>query len=222
MNKYDTLFWLQMFADAGEGDGGADGANGAGSGNAQEQTQQHETLSFDDFLNQEGNQAEFDRRIQKAIQTALANERKKQQKLADDRVSEAERLAQMSAEEKATYRADKAKKELEELKRQIAMGDMITTARKMLSDEQINLPDDIIRNLVSDDAEKTKSAVESFAKIYKEAVQAAVKSSLSGPAPRAGGSSKPITRDEILAVKNKQERQRLIAQHPELFTLGGK
>ena len=32
-----------------------------------------EQLSFDDFLSQEGNQAEFDRRVQKAIQTAVGN-----------------------------------------------------------------------------------------------------------------------------------------------------
>ena len=221
MEKWKDI--LQLFADDGagsEGNGegsGADGTDGADGAEGQEND-----LSFDDFLKQGSNQAEFDRRINKAIQTAVTNAQKKCKALTDDKVSEAEKLAQMTAEQKATYRADKAEKELKELKRQIAMGDMITTARKMLSDEQINLPDDIIRNLVSDDAEKTKSAVESFAKIYKEAVQAAVKSSLSGPAPRAGGSSKPITRDEILAVKNKQERQRLIAQHPELFTLGGK
>ena len=82
--------------------------------------------------------------------------------MTDSKVSEAEKLAQMTSEEKEKYRADKAEKELADLKRQIALGDMAKTARKMLSDEQITLPDEIVMNLVSDDAEKTKEAVEGF------------------------------------------------------------
>ena len=88
-------------------------------------------MSFDDFLAQEGHQAEFDRRVSKAIQTAVANAQKRWQTLTDDKVSEAEKLAQMTGEQKEKYRADKAEKELAELKRQIALGDMAKTARKI-------------------------------------------------------------------------------------------
>lgn len=59
---------LQFFAD---GDGtGADGSNGDGSGG---EGSGQGTLSFDDFLKEEGNQAEFDRRLNKAIETAVKN-----------------------------------------------------------------------------------------------------------------------------------------------------
>lgn len=179
---------------------------------------ENKPLSFDDFLSQEGNQAEFDRRVSKAIQTAVGNAQKKWKTLTDDRVSEAEKLAQMTGEEKEKYRADKAEKELADLKRQIAMGDMAKTARKMLSDEQISIPDEIINNLVTEDAESTKAAVESFAKVFKEAVQSAVKEALRGNPPKAGGNgASEITREQILAVKDRAERQRLIAENPQLF-----
>ena len=213
-------YFLQMFAE-GEGAGAAGEPAGTGAGasteGAGEGTTQTEPLSFDEFLAQ-GGQAEFDRRINKAVQTAVANAQKKWQTLTDSKVSEAEKLAQMTGEEKEKYRADKAERELADLKRQIALGDMAKTARKMLSDEQITLPDEIIMNLVSDDAEKTKEAVEGFSKAFKEAVNAAVKEALRGNPPKAGsGGAKPITKDEIMAVKDRAERQKLIAENPQLF-----
>ena len=209
---------LQIFAD-GEGSGtqGEPGGNDPGTGSEGTTGSQAEPLSFDDYLSQ-GGQAEFDRRVQKAIQTAVSNAQKKWQTMTDGKVSEAEKLAQMTSEEKAEYRAKKAEQELADLKRQIALGDMAKTARKMLSEENITVPDEIIMNLVSDDAEKTKSAVESFAKVFKDAVQAAVKESLKGNPPKAStGSTTTVTREQILAVKDRTERQRLIAENPQLF-----
>lgn len=210
-------YFLQMFAEdegtgaAGEPVGDGTGATGDGA------TQTNEPLSFDDYLAQ-GGQAEFDRRVQKAIQTAVSNAQKKWQTMTDGKVSEAEKLAQMTSEEKAEYRAKKAEQELADLKRQIALGDMAKTARKMLSEENITVPDEIIMNLVSDDAEKTKSAVESFAKVFKETVQAAVKESLKGNPPKAGnGGTTTVTREQILAVKDRAERQRLMAENPQFF-----
>lgn len=210
-------YFLQLFAE-GEGAGAAGDPAGDGAGAATgEGTTQTEPLSFDDFLAQ-GGQAEFDRRINKAVQTAVANAQKKWQTLTDSKVSEAEKLAQMTGEEKEKYRADKAERELADLKRQIALGDMAKTARKMLANEQVSVPDEIIMNLVSDDAEKTKESVEGFTKAFKEAVNAAVKEALRGNPPKAGTSgAKPITREEIMAVKDRAERQRLIAENPQLF-----
>lgn len=215
--RYKLYRALQIFAE-GEGTGtpGEPGGNDPGAGSGK--PTQTEPLSFDDFLSQEGNQAEFDRRVQKAINTAVSNAQKKWQTMTDGKVSEAEKLAQMTSEEKAEYRAKKAERELADLKKQMALGDMAKTARKMLSEENISVPDEIIMNLVSDDAEKTKSSVEAFAKVFKDAVQAAVKEALKGNPPRANnGGATTVTREQILAVKDRAERQRLIAENPQLF-----
>ena len=63
---------LQLFTEPG-GDGGGSGeGNGAGAG-ADTGNNGNTTMSFDDFLKLEGNQSEFDRRVQKAIDTAVTN-----------------------------------------------------------------------------------------------------------------------------------------------------
>lgn len=207
------FFKLQLFAE-----GEADGAeSNAGGSEAQTAAQENDTVSFDDFLKDPGNQAEFDRRVQKAIQTAVSNAQRKWQTVTDDKVSEAEKLAQMTREEKAEYRARQLEKELNDLKRQNAVSDMAKTARKMLADEEINLPDEVIFNLVSEDAEQTKTAVEAFAKTFKEAMQAAVKDALRGTTPKAAGKPYEITKEQILNVKDTNERRRLMAENPELF-----
>ena len=192
---------LQLFADGG-GAGTGSGDNGA--------------LSFDDFLKGEGNQAEFDRRVQKAVNTAVTKAQEKWEALTNDQLSEAEKLAKMTKEEKAQYQ--KLEKELADLKRQNAITEMAKTARKMLADEEINIPDELLGHLVSENAEDTKTAVEAFAKMYKAAVQAAVKDALKGNPPKAGSGGKGnMTKDQILAITNPAERQRLIAENMELF-----
>lgn len=209
-NRYS----LQLFAEGEGGGAAAEGGNATGAtGEGTTQTNAQNTMSFDDFLAREGYQAEFDRRVSKAIQTA----QKRWQTLTDDRVSEAEKLAQMTGEQKEKYRADKAEKELAELKRQIALGDMAKTARKMLADEQISIPDEMVMHLVTDDAEKTKEIVESFAKSYKAALQAGIKEAFRGNPPKANQGETTVTREQILAVKDTNERRRLIAENPQLF-----
>lgn len=205
---------LQLFAE-GEGDGsgaGDDGGAGAGSGDGGNE------MSFDDFLGQAENRAEFDRRVQKAVNTAVTKAQEKWQALTDDKLSEAEKLAKMTKEEKAEYKNRKLEKELADLKRQNAISEMSKTARKMLADEEINIPDELLAHLVSESAEDTKTAVEAFGKMYKDAVQAAVKDALKGNAPKGGSGGKgAVTKEQILTISNPIERQRLIAENIALF-----
>ena len=155
-------------------------------------------MSFDDFLGQAENRAEFDRRVQKAVNTAVTKAQEKWQALTDDKLSEAEKLAKMTKEEKAEYKNRKLEKEL--------------------ADEEINIPDELLAHLVSESAEDTKTAVEAFTKMYKDAVQAAVKDALKGNAPKGGSGGKgAVTKEQILAVSNPIERQRLIAENIALF-----
>ena len=212
---------LQLFAegdgdDGGSGDGNGDGT-GTGDGNGEENNG-NGSMSFDDFLKGEGNQAEFDRRVQKAVKTAVTNAQEKWQALTDDKLSEAEKLAKMTKEEKTEYEMNKLKKQLADLQKQSNRSDMAKTARKMLQDEEINLPDELLGHLITDDADGTKKAVESFAKLFKEAVLAEVKQTLKGKTPRAGSGGKgTMTKEQILAIKNPSERQKLIAENLELF-----
>lgn len=208
---------MQLFAGDGNGaEGGADGG-ADGNGDGAEGDKNNEPMSFDDFLKQEGNQAEFDKRLQKAINTAVTNAKAKWELLANEEASEAEKLKNMTKEQKAEYRAQQLEKELNELKRKAARSEMTNTARKMLSEEGVNIPDELLSNIVFDEAEKTQSSVAAFTTLYKAAVQEGVKAALKGGNPKKGSGSKTMTKDQILAVKDPAERQKLIAENIELF-----
>lgn len=217
---FEAMRNLQLFADGGDGGSGEPGNGGGtgGDGGTGSGGEGAERLSFDDFLKQEGNQAEFDRRVQKAIDTAVTNAQKKWKDIHDDKLSEAEKLAKMTSEEKAAYRMSQMEKELNAFKEKDALAEMSKTARKMLAEDEINIPDELLAHLVSTDAEDTKNTVQTFAKLFKDAVQDAVKDKLKGNPPKRGtGGKGSVTRDQILAIKNPSERQRMIAEHMDLF-----
>lgn len=220
---FNAMMNLQLFAEGGDGgsrnnpgNGGAAGENGeTGSGDG---SSGNKTMSFDDFLKQEGNQAEFDRRVQKAIDTAVTNAQSKWKALHDDKLSEAEKLAKMTSEERSAYRMSQLEKELNAFKEKDTLAEMSKTARKMLAEDEINIPDELLAHLVSTDAEDTKQAVQTFSKLFKDAVQDAIKDKLKGNPPKRGtGGKGNITRDQILEIKNPSERQRMIAEHMDLF-----
>lgn len=118
--------------------------------------------------------------VDKIVKRKIAEMEKKKQKEVD----EAKRLAEMDATQKAEYRADQLQKELEEYKRKDTLAEMTKTARKMLADENINIPDDLLAIMVTTEADKTKSAVDGFAKLFKEAVDNAVKERARGTTPQ--------------------------------------
>lgn len=140
-------------------------------------------------------------------------------KKRDKEVSEAQKLAEMGAQEKAEYQRDQLQKQLDELTRKAALADMAKVARSMLEEQDVPADDALVELLISDDAEQTKNAVGAFSKAFHAAVDAAVKDKLRGAPPKRGGAS-GITREQILAVKNRAERQRLINENMDLFKGG--
>ena len=182
---------LQLFAEGegagagGSGDGGgAGGSDGAGEGAAGGSDGK---LSFEDFLQQEGNQAEFDRRVQKAIDTAVSNAQEKWKTIQDDKISEAKKLEKMNAQEKAEYKQRQLEKKIQELEDKEALSNMRDEARKQLSDKGINIPDKLLLFMVSKDAEETKTAVDSFTELFHAAVNEAVKGKARQTTPKEGG-----------------------------------
>lgn len=112
------------------------------------------------------------------------------QQKKDKEVAEATKLAEMNATQKAEYERDKLQKELNELKRKDAIAEMTKTARKMLADEGINAPDELLAVMVTTDAEETKGTVDGFTKLFKEAVESAVKERLRGEPPKVSTGGK--------------------------------
>ena len=190
----DKKFWMLQLFSEGEGtdDEGASGAGeggGEGSGEGNQGGEGNEPLSFNDFLKLEGNQAEFDRRVSKATETAIKKAREQWELETNDKLSEAEKLARMTKEQKAEYKTQQMEKELNRLKAEKARNELAATARKMLADENIATPDTLLTYIVGEDAEKTKAAVEDFVKLFNDAVGEELKKSARQETPREGSRS---------------------------------
>lgn len=96
--------------------------------NGENTTVENKELSFTDLLKKPEYQAEFDKLVNKSLDTARSNWQKDYDaKLAKER-SEAEKLAQMSADQKIQYELEKAKAEKDELQSQLNAINLYKTA----------------------------------------------------------------------------------------------
>lgn len=141
----------------------------------------------------------------------------KWQKQKDKEVSEAQKLAEMTAQEKAEYERDKLQKELDELRTEKARTALAKEARSILASENINIDDSLVTMLIGTDAESTKEAISSFADLFKSEVEKQVKAILKGHTPKTTSVATSITKDDIEKVTDRAERQKLIAQNMNLY-----
>ena len=154
-----------------------------------------------------------DEDVNRLINQKFAEWQKKQEK----RTSEAERLGRMTAEEKANERLKSLEDKLHEYETRDARAQMANQARAMLQDKGVHVSDELLSNLISEDADTTKASVESFLTLFNTAVEKAVKDAVKGEPPKTGAPS-GMTKEQILAVTNRAERQRLIKENMHLFS----
>lgn len=196
---------LQLFAEGGDG-AGADGGNGGGSGEGEGAGGEGGTggdtpPSFDEFLKTGGNQAEFDRRVQKAVNTAVTNAQEKWQALTDDKLSEAEKLAKMTKEEKAQYMQQKKEKELSDREAAITRKELMAEAKNTLASD--GLPQELAEVLDYSDADTCKKSMEKVKEVFQRAVETAVEEKLKGgkpPKKAPGGDAQKALEDQVYNI----------------------
>ena len=147
----------------------------------------------------------------------MAAEKEKWQAELEAEKTQAEKLAKMNAEEKIAFERDQLKAELESLRQEKAKADMTKTARGMLAEADVNISEDLLASLVTEEAEATKTNVDSFIKSFKEEVDKAVKEALKGKVAKKPATQAGLTKEAILAVKDRSERLRLIEENQGLF-----
>nr|DAM72112.1 MAG TPA: capsid scaffolding protein [Caudoviricetes sp.] len=192
---------LQFFAEPGDG-AGANGGNGGGAEGGEGGTSGDdgtEPPSFDDLL-KNGHQAEFDRRVQKAIDTAVGKAQEKWQALTDDKLSEAEKLAKMTKEEKTQYLAQKHEKELAEREAGITRRELMAEAKNTLAEKK--LPAGLAEVLNYTDADSCNKSIAAVEKAFQEAVEEGVQERLKGGTPptKAPGSGGVYTKEQVNAM----------------------
>lgn len=208
MREAKIPYNLQLFAE--DGDGAGDD-NGGGTGENGEEDQDNEgeekLLTFEEFLKGKGNQAEFDRRVQKAIDTAVSNAQKKWQALTDDKLSEAEKLSKMSKDERAEYQRTKERKEFEAEKAAFEKEKLLVAVKEDLQKQ--SLPIAFAESLAQiADAEKIKEAISGIKESWDAEIQEAIKAKARQGTPFEGGASHRV--DQITNVSKLAREARII------------
>ena len=163
-------------------------------------------------------QDELNHIVQERVQRAVA----KAQKDAEDKIkqaqSEGERLAKLTKDERAKEEEAKRLADLEAREKAIAVKELRIETQSLLSDE--GLPIEFLDVVMADTAESVKDNIASIRKVFDEAVEKRVNERLTQDKPRRGATAGAMTKAEIMAVKDVNERQKLIAENLELFRKG--
>ncbi|WP_145447475.1 DUF4355 domain-containing protein [Staphylococcus hominis] len=150
--------------------------------------------------------------VNQLIKERVAREQKK----ADEKAKEAEKLAKMNKDQKNEYEMEKLRKENEELRQREAMNSMRNEARSMFSEKNITATDELLDIVVTTEAESTQKNIDALTNVINNIVKEQVKESLRSGAPKnvkSGG----MTREDIMNIKDSDERQMAIAQNRHLF-----
>lgn len=207
--KERILFNIQLFAEGEDAsENGIDGAD------------QQPTGANNEGIQSEGKQsAELkytDEDVNRLIRQKHAEWNKKQ----EQKESEAARLAKMSAEEKTQERMNALEAKLHEYEVKETRNEMMTQARNLLHDKGFSVNDGILASLISDNADTTKANVESFVSLMKSEIEKGVNDKLKASGatgtPKKGASS-GMTKEQILSIQNRAERQAMIRQNQHLF-----
>lgn len=181
---------LQYFA---EGDGaGQDGSKGTEGTNTTASGNEPPALpSFDDMLKSNKDfQSEFDKRMTKGQDTALAKARAEWEAQAKAEQEEAAKLAKMNAEEKARHEQEKREKALADREAAVAKREMTAEAISQLTEK--GLPAELAKCLDYTNAESCKASMEAVTAAFREAVEKSVNDKLRGTPPKAGsGKNEP-------------------------------
>lgn len=147
------------------------------------------------------------------VQSALRDFAQQQQA----QQTEAEKLAGMNGTQRLEYERDNYKNQLEQLQKQMNLSQMQAAARSMLAEKHIHAADGLICAIVTEDAETTKKNVEDFAKMFTDAVEAAVKERLKSDTPRTGVPAGKMTKEQIFAISDAEQRIDAIRKNIDLF-----
>lgn len=169
---------LQYFAEGEEPgtetEGGSEGGDGQG-----------KAPTFDDILKDKSMQAEFDRRVSKAMEKQKATLTEEFGKTLEEKLSEAKKLEKLNAEQKAEYERQMKDKALAEREAAVAKRELTAEAISQLSEK--GLPQELSTCLNYDSAEACKASLEAVEKAFSAAVEKAVNDKLRGNPPKSGG-----------------------------------
>lgn len=150
----------------------------------------------------DGKHVYTDEQVNEIIKKRLARAEKEKQAAVD----EAAKLAKMNADQKKDYELEKAQKERDELKSQLATYEMGKQARSMFEDAKLTVNEDDLQHVVTPEAESTEANVK-WLIAHDQAVAEGVRQELlKGSTPKTHG-SKVETPGAAFAKQRNQQSQ---------------
>lgn len=196
--------WEAMYAPDGAG-GGAEAEAGNATDTEQTTTEEPKAQTFDELLaSNKDFQAEFDRKIAKALKT---QETKLEKSYADQlaaQKTEAEKLAKMNAEQKAQYEREKLSEELAEREANVTRRELRAEAISQLGEKK--LPLSLVDVLDFSSAEACTNSIDTVEKAFTEAVALGVKEATRGgkPITKAPEGGTVFTREQMANMSTEE------------------
>jgi len=135
--------------------------------------------TFDEVLSNKEYQAEFDRRVQKAIETAKG----KWQEINDAEKSEAEKLEKMNKEQKLEYQAKKEKTEKENALAELNAYKLKEQALSIASEKGLDVSLLNLINFKTTTAEELSTTIDNITSVFNKAVEKVVNERLKEDTP---------------------------------------
>ena len=138
--------------------------------------------TFDEMLKESNYQSEFDRKVQKSLETAKAKWEAEQ----EAKQSEAEKLAKMKDDERRNYELEKARKKQEEAELRLSAYELKEEAIKMANIPETQV-DVSLLNLIdfrSIKAEQVEPTIKNIKKVFDSAVENEVNKRLKETTPK--------------------------------------
>lgn len=143
--------------------------------------------SFDELLTDREYQSEFDKRVAKAIETARTKWNDGFEKTLEEKISEAQKLAKMNAEQKAKYEQEQAEERLAKREAEITKRELKAAAKDTLLEK--GLPIELSEVLVYTDADSCNASIDAVSKAFEQAVTKAVNDRLRQSPPKSGSTN---------------------------------
>lgn len=170
-------------------------------------------VTLDDVLKSDkAKQAEFDRRVSKALETAKAKWAEEEAAKLEAVKTETEKLARMNAEQKAEHERQKRDKELADREATLTLRELRAEAAVTLSEK--GLPKELIDSVNFKDADSCKKSIETLETVWRAAVQAGVEERLKGKTPTVTGETKVAGDPKTM---NYQQRAELYSKDPAAY-----
>ena len=131
--------------------------------------------------------------------------------------SEGERLAKMTKDERAKEEEAKRIQAIEERERAIAEREMKMATMALLVEE--GLPQEFLGHVLAPTAEEVKAKISDLRNVFDKEVEKRVNERLVQSTPRRGAIN-GLTKEDIMAIENDDERQQAIAENIQLFRKG--